>query len=516
MWNPAVRPLSDAPMTRAAIVATAFDILDEKGFERLSLRRLTERLNTDPATLRRHFARRRMLIEAMAATMARDADIGVDAKSGWRDALRLRAIAARRAMLARRDGAIVMARGLSTAPLRDPACIEMLAASGFAQDAAADALEMVDRFTVGWTLGEQAVEEPEHLADIRFATQLDAVLRALEPAEPVAAPADAPPSSRPHILQIRLANMLRDTRESADIAYARTTRLIDIDRRILLVLETRGDLVPARISALLGMDKAQVSRAVRRLEEKQFVAREGIRSPLCLTIGGRTLAQRLGSLADLRNREIACNLSAMQINSFLLAVNELTVRAILLLDQERKLIATALTNASPEHDDFTEESPLAERTQPASPLRILPALTALSAYTTRSAALAFRRLAGLSNFEACVLIAIGEAAPLRWPDLIETIGRDQSQAGRTVRLLTGIGLVARSGGPERRDGAFTLTGKGKRVHALLRDAGQQRSAFLTQNLSGEQLQDFSAAFDVIVGNAAAQLSRERAAHKRKR
>jgi hypothetical protein len=73
-----------------------------------------------------------------------------------------------------------------------------------------------------------------------------------------------------------------------------------------------------------------------------------------------------------------------------------------------------------------------------------------------------------------------------------------------------MGLVERHGPPERRHGSFVPTEEGARLHSLLEHAGRQRSEFLVQNLSSEQLDTFFIVFDIIAHNADAQLNRERA------
>lgn len=499
-------PPATAPLGRAALIAAAFDLLDEKGFERLSLRRMAEQLAVDPALVRRHFVRRRDLIEAMATSMLKDAEAPIAASAGWRERLRHRATVTRGAMLSRRDGALVMARG---APRSwDQACAEALQASGFAEALTESAIELIDRFTLGWAVNEQIGGAVPCDADTRFAARIDTILAALIPPEAQAQPAKPRPP-QPHFLTLRLWKVLHAARESAEIAYSRTIKLIELDRRILLLLQSQGDLVPAEVSASMGVDKAQVSRSVKRLEELGMIRRDGVRSPLALTPAGHTLTERMMRLAELRNRELTFGISDERLVEFFSVLEQLMARAVLLLEQERKLMATGRTETSLGYDDLEDEDAsngtiVVERT------RILPPMITLSSYTMRSAALAFKRLTGLSNFESWVLNEIARTPPMEWNRLVQTVNRDQSQAGRTIKRLIDMGLVERNGPPERRHGTFLPTAEGARLHNLLEHAGRQRSEFLVQNLTSEQLDTFFTVFDIIAHNAEAQLNRERA------
>ena len=142
--------------------------------------------------------------------------------------------------------------------------------------------------------------------------------------------------------------------------------------------------------------------------------------------------------------------------------------------------------------------------------RIISPLMTLSAYFSRSGALAFKRLTGLSTFEAFVLSEIGMNPPIDWTALVAALARDHSQAGRTVNALMERGLVEREGKPGRRHGRFYPSGEGRRLFEVIHEAGRQRSAFLLAPLAADQRARFLATFDKVRRNAASQLERERA------
>ena len=75
-------------------------------------------------------------------------------------------------------------------------------------------------------------------------------------------------------------------------------------------------MVPADISSAVGVDKAQVSRSVKRLLELRLVERDQIRAPLHLTRDGERLGRRLNRMAELRNRELTIDISDDELSDF--------------------------------------------------------------------------------------------------------------------------------------------------------------------------------------------------------
>jgi DNA-binding MarR family transcriptional regulator len=181
-------------------------------------------------------------------------------------------------------------------------------------------------------------------------------------------------------------------------------------------------------------------------------------------------------------------------------------RAMALHEQERKLGGSQLLEGE-KHElpaNLPRGAIVVERA------RVLPPLITLSAYVHRGNALCYKRLTGLSNFDVWVLSEIGLNAPLGWPQLVQALLRDQSQAGRTVRRLIELGLIERSGAPGRRNGFFSLTKEGERAHALIHDVGDRRNASLLQDIDPQRLATFFAAFETLARNVEAQLAREHA------
>lgn len=371
---------------------------------------------------------------------------------------------------------------------------------------AEEALRIVEAYVIGTSATERGGAEGGQVPP-EFAARLNLILNGLAPATNGAGGAKQAGS----VIQSDLWQLLYKVRESAEMAYARELDLVELDRRILFLLHNVGPLVPADIAGAVGVDKAQVSRSVKRLLEIKMVERDQLRSPLALTRKGLTHAERLLRLADLRNRELTFDIGDAELARFFAVIDRLLEQAVLLYEQERQL------SLGPETAQFPRPGAAVESESGSSGdrivmdrSRIISPLMSLSSYFSRSGSLTFKRLTGLSSFEAWVLNEIGLAPPIDWNVLVERIDRDHSQAGRTVNALIERGLVEREGGPGRRHGRFAPTAEGARLFEVIQQASRQRSAFLLGPLSQEERDEFLATFDKIRRNAVIQLERERA------
>ena len=350
--------------------------------------------------------------------------------------------------------------------------------------------------------GSDAAAEPPP----EFLARLNIVLNGLEPpAEQARSDAAAP-----QVIQSDLWQLLYKVRESAELAYAREVDLVELDRRILLLLQGVGPLVPADISGAVGADKAQVSRSVKRLLELKMIERVQIRAPVELTRKGLALSERLTRLADLRNRELTFDIGDAELAHFFSVIETLLDRAVQLYERERSLSQSG-DKAPAAHFPLD----VAEEARTGEPIvldrsRIIPPLMTLSSYFSRSGSLTFKRLTGLSNFEARVLNEVSMDPPIEWNRLVARLDRDHSQAGRTIRALIDRGLVVRDGRPRRRHGRFSPSEEGRGLYDIIQEASRQRSAFLLAPLSQADRERFLATFDKIRRNAVVQLERERA------
>ncbi|MGX7895188.1 winged helix-turn-helix transcriptional regulator [Tsuneonella sp. HG222] len=372
---------------------------------------------------------------------------------------------------------------------------------------AGEALALVETFALGAVARAQrgGATLPDSPPE-DFSSQIGLILNSLEPS--AATRRSSPEGDAPIVFQSELWQVLHKMRESAELSYSREAELVELDRRILFLLRQNGPTVPAGLSSAVGVDKAQVSRSVKRLLELRMAERDQIRSPVALTRKGEVVADRLLRLADLRNRELTFDIEDEELDEFFAAMEKLLDRSVALYEQERA------KTADPGRDDGEIETTVAERRAgealPLDRSRIMSPLLTLSAYFSRSGALAFKRRTGLSNFEAWVLNEVGRASPIDWPTLTDALQRDHSQAGRTVRALMDRGLLAREGRPGRRHGRFYPTPEGGRLYDIIQDTSIERSTFLMAPLGEKERERFLATFDKLRRNAEAQLERERA------
>lgn len=150
--------------TRATVMRTALRLLDELGLDGLTTRRLAQELDVQPSALYRHFGGQRELLDHMAATMVEDAFAHL-ARPGpgqdWADWLAERGRALRRSLLSRRDGARlhIGARPVGNQDAVSDSAIEVLGEAGFPAEDARRVVLVVNRYTVGWAVEEQASAE---------------------------------------------------------------------------------------------------------------------------------------------------------------------------------------------------------------------------------------------------------------------------------------------------------------------------------------------------------------------
>ncbi|MFE6971649.1 TetR/AcrR family transcriptional regulator C-terminal domain-containing protein [Isoptericola sp. NPDC057653] len=150
-------------LDRRAIVAATLEVLDERGLDGLSLHAVAARLGVRQPALYHHFRNKAEVLAAAAAEVLDrwHTERLPEPDEDWRAFLARNAHSLRRAMLAVRDGARLVA---STGP-RAPnpanalAQVELLERHGFAGVDAVLAYIAVSRYTIGATLEEQATPD---------------------------------------------------------------------------------------------------------------------------------------------------------------------------------------------------------------------------------------------------------------------------------------------------------------------------------------------------------------------
>jgi DNA-binding MarR family transcriptional regulator len=387
------------------------------------------------------------------------------------------------------------------------------AAAGFpeiAREALGEQAEVVRAIVEQLAFGVAATVGPARAKGEALDAQLSLILEGVAPRLRRSVPANTVDShGRPQLFQSDLWQLLHKVRESSELSFAREIDLVELDRRVLFFLRRHGSLTPAGISAATGVDKAQVSRAIKRLLEIDLIERGQIRSPMALTEKGANLTDRLARLAELRNRELTLDVGDGELAEFLGGIEILLDRAVQLYDRERELSGGRGQSEMDIRATFGAEDRRVGEKIAIDRARLLSPLFTLMSYFSRSGALAFKRLTGLSNFEAWVLSEISYDPPTDWPRLVSALQRDHSQAGRTVNALIDQGLVRREGQPGRRHGKFSPTDRGLELYQIIFETGRERAQFLLAPLAADQLASFMATFDKVRRNAALQLERER-------
>ncbi len=406
-----------------------------------------------------------------------------------------------------------LSKGKRIAARDDAALVPLISALGSQGE---EALQIVDRFALGSATEAFAAGETEQGTSEEFDAQLEIVMDAFAQAgkelqaDRTELGESEAISRRPQLFQSELWQLLYKVRESAELYYTREVDVAELDRRILFLLYNRGPLVPAAISAAAGVDKAQVSRSVKRLLDLDTIERDQIRSPVALTTKGKDIASRLLRLAELRNRELGFDISDRDLADFFSVVEILLDRSIVLYEREREIARASGQKDNPLKLTYDFEERRTGEPVVINRQHIVSPLMTLSAYLSRSGALAFKRLIGLSNFETWVLSEISYDPPTDWPRLVKALERDHSQAGRTVNHLVKKGLVVREGGPARRHGRFTPSEEGQKLYDVIVKTGEERAKYLMEPVPAEKLGIFTEVFDKLARNASAQLMRERA------
>ncbi len=149
-------------ITRDRIVAAAFEQLNEKGMDALTVRALAARLGVGAPALYWHFRNKQELLDEMSTSVMRrviDALSGIAPGGGWRADIAAYARVLRSEYLLYRDGA----RIFSGTRFSDPAVVrakepwlQRLVAAGFTLAEADDAVDLVTAFVVGFVIEEQA------------------------------------------------------------------------------------------------------------------------------------------------------------------------------------------------------------------------------------------------------------------------------------------------------------------------------------------------------------------------
>ncbi|MDP9869016.1 MULTISPECIES: TetR/AcrR family transcriptional regulator C-terminal domain-containing protein [Streptosporangium] len=162
-------PIDKRPgLTKQVLIDTALRLLDEVGLEGLTVRRLAAELGVQSPALYWHIRTKQELLDGMADAICRAPGMGPPRDDeSWQDWLLRRARAYRTTLLARRDGARVVAHARSLSP-ETVALFEQeltaMAERGFTPALALHTIASLTYYVNGFVLQEQAAApSPESL-----------------------------------------------------------------------------------------------------------------------------------------------------------------------------------------------------------------------------------------------------------------------------------------------------------------------------------------------------------------
>jgi AcrR family transcriptional regulator len=163
-----------AGLTKAAIVQAALDLLDEAGMEGLTVRALASRLGVQAPALYWHVRNKQALLDEMATLIWRrvsDVMAGLPAGTPWREIMSTYAVTIRAELLGHRDGAKAFSGTTLTDPdvvRRQDVTLQDLISQGFTLPDAVRGLLLINNFTIGFCVEEQAVRQVTASGDDRY------------------------------------------------------------------------------------------------------------------------------------------------------------------------------------------------------------------------------------------------------------------------------------------------------------------------------------------------------------
>ena len=314
---------------------------------------------------------------------------------------------------------------------------------------------------------------------------------------------------QPTLLSLRLFALMRLIRESGLPRYEREIGYKEIHRHLIMMIGLGGGLSSQEIVAITGHEKAQVSRAIKPLEQQGLIERERLRAKLMLLPPGRKIFERISAISKERDSVLIAGIAPDALERFNQLTEQLKLQAAEIYAEERRLSmeAGAISPGSP--SGAAPAWPGGSAPQPP-PTLITPRLLGLVAYIKRAAMLGCQRTHGLPHFQWHVLALVGAHKEMPLAQLIHAIGRDKSQVGRTVLHLEDIGLIERSRPTRRRDIMLQLSERGGVVFSAMYDMAARREELLWAGHDPADRAFFASIVDRLKENASAMAAAEKA------
>jgi DNA-binding MarR family transcriptional regulator len=321
--------------------------------------------------------------------------------------------------------------------------------------------------------------------------------------------ADAAPPAAPmtrRLIAARLIALMKLLHRSASRVYRTETRLSDFEWRVLTQVGSHEPISLTALATLLHQDKGQVSHAAKGLAQAGFVSREHLRAPIVLTKTGRSTYARVLRIGRARNRTLMRDLTPTERALLPALLARLQVNAQSLLKREN--VARARATRGEADEGVVVPVSRTRRSAPAARGRLLAQdLFALHSLLQRSAASAYKRKTGLSDFEWRVLAQLAELAPITLIEFMPLLSRDKSQVGRTLARLADRELIIRETIGAGRHIRLDISARGREVYSQLADVALERHDALVTGLRAEEQRALMAIFDKLTNAANALLAR---------
>lgn len=301
------------------------------------------------------------------------------------------------------------------------------------------------------------------------------------------------------LLNARLMRFFYLIRDAGSVGLPELYDCSILCRNILSLIGSYDGLSWTDLVAYSGEEKGQVSRAVKVLSEKGLVSRENLRAKITLSAAGAEVYRRFIDLAMAGDAHVCAGLSEEQRDKLKVMSHDLTERAILLLREEQALSVGGAGEA--EFNKGSIDSSAAPEFSGVLGGPVTPSLLRLAAYLRRSATIAYRREAGLSNLAWLTLSQIGEHEQLSLTDLATLIDRDKGQISRILRDHKEAGVMKRQRSSKDGRTCLVLTPVGKDIYRRMCDRAVKRDEFMFRYISPEDRLDYLSSLDVLINNA---------------
>lgn len=267
-------------------------------------------------------------------------------------------------------------------------------------------------------------------------------------------------------------------------AHARQADLSEFSARMVFHVGRTGATV-SQLTAVLDVDKAQVSRAALQLVEDGLLRRGAVRGALTITPSGEAVLDVIVRTLRAQEAMYLRHLSKQDVAILLKVVDQIAANAEALLppDQSRWLEVQRMARREK-----------ARAQEPAGGQLTVTRLLTVIRLINRIMNPRLKAISGRPPLEALVFTQIADHAPLSLANLIVAMQRDKAQIGRIVKDMVEDGLVRRDRIPGSRDTLLVPTPAGKQLQDLLTEASFDLNAVL---LEGVAVDDYAVFVDVL-------------------